>query len=144
MPVLKNARHERFAQFVAQGKTLVEAHELAGFKVNDGNCSTLHNRPDIQERLKELKERIVKKTVITAEYLTERLNELALEARDRGQLSAAVSAIDKMAKINGFGLERAQVNVTNNVPQDAESLRKALLEHVLARKSDDSDDKTIQ
>lgn len=139
MAVLKNARHELFAQSVAQGKTAHEAYTLAGFKENYGNASTMLNRPDIQTRLNEIKSKNAKKTVITAEYLTERLNSLAEKAEECGQHSAAVSAIDKMAKINGFGLDRPQVNIANNVAPDAESLRKALFEHVLARKTEDSD-----
>lgn len=30
MPVLKNARHEKFAQALAKGKTADEAYQLAG------------------------------------------------------------------------------------------------------------------
>lgn len=36
MPVLKNARHERFAQGRAKGKTIDEAYVDAGFKANRG------------------------------------------------------------------------------------------------------------
>jgi hypothetical protein len=43
-PVLKNARHEIFAQAVAQGKEIGEAYVKAGFKANTGNPSTLKNK----------------------------------------------------------------------------------------------------
>ncbi len=38
MPVLKNARHERFAQNVAKGMSAAEAYEKAGYKRNDGSA----------------------------------------------------------------------------------------------------------
>lgn len=54
MPVLKNAKHERFAQGVAEGKTATDAHEAAGFKRNDGNASKLAARPEVRARVKEI------------------------------------------------------------------------------------------
>ncbi|WP_455872862.1 hypothetical protein [Rhizobium yanglingense] len=41
MPVLKNARHEKFAQALAKGKTATEAYAEAGFKPHDGNAARL-------------------------------------------------------------------------------------------------------
>jgi phage terminase small subunit len=35
MPGLKNARHERFAQEVAQGKSAGEAYRTAGYRAAD-------------------------------------------------------------------------------------------------------------
>lgn len=54
MPTLKNARHERFAQELAKGKTADEAYQLAGFKANRGNASTLNQKQSIQTRVSEL------------------------------------------------------------------------------------------
>src|SRR5262249_3356406 len=39
MGPLATQRHERFALFLAQGKTATEAYVLAGYKANDGNAS---------------------------------------------------------------------------------------------------------
>jgi len=39
MPVLKNPRHERFAQLLASGKSGTAAYELAGYKPSDSNGS---------------------------------------------------------------------------------------------------------
>jgi hypothetical protein len=41
MGPLATQRHERFALFLAQGKTATEAYVLAGYKANDGNASRL-------------------------------------------------------------------------------------------------------
>lgn len=51
---LANARHERFAQELAKGSTADAAYELAGFKANRGNASTLKANQNIQDRVVEL------------------------------------------------------------------------------------------
>lgn len=62
MPILKNSKHERFAQLLVHGRdddgrpmTVTDAHEKAGYRRNDGNASALSQRPDIQERVMEIK-----------------------------------------------------------------------------------------
>ena len=82
MPVLKNPRHERFAQFMAEGKTCVDAYQLAGFKRDDGNCSRLLSaRPEIQARLQELtgklEARAAKRHEITTDSLVAEIEEAA-------------------------------------------------------------------
>lgn len=54
MGILKNARHERFAQRLAAGKTADEAYRLAGFKPNRGNAATLKANQSIQDRVEEI------------------------------------------------------------------------------------------
>lgn len=56
MPVLRNARHEKFAQLLAQGKTADDAYAQAGFKANRGNAATLKQKQSIQERVSQLLE----------------------------------------------------------------------------------------
>lgn len=54
MPVLDNARHERFAQELAKGKTADEAYTLAGYKPHRGNASTLRANQNIEARIAEI------------------------------------------------------------------------------------------
>lgn len=56
MPVLRNARHEAFAQALAKGKSATEAHALAGYSPNRGNAATLKQNESIQKRVAELLE----------------------------------------------------------------------------------------
>lgn len=56
MPVLKNARHEAFAQGLAKGLTADEAYQKAGFKANRGNASVLKHKQNILKRVDELLE----------------------------------------------------------------------------------------
>ena len=54
MPVLKNQRHERFAQLVAQGNSQIEAYKKAGYKDDRAGASRLTAKDNIQTRVNEL------------------------------------------------------------------------------------------
>lgn len=54
MPRLPNAKHELFCQYIAAGYNQAEAYEKAGYTRSNTNASTLHNRPEIQDRVGEL------------------------------------------------------------------------------------------
>jgi phage terminase small subunit len=73
MPVLDNPKHEQFAQELAKGKTQVEAYELAGYKANEGNASTLASNPEVQGRVKEIKSVGAEKAAVTVQRVMEEL-----------------------------------------------------------------------
>ena len=54
MPVLKNQRHERFDQLVAQGNSQIEAYKKAGYKDDRAGASRLTAKDNIQTRVNEL------------------------------------------------------------------------------------------
>ena len=62
MPCLENGRHERFAQFIAQGVKKQDAYEQAGFKVGSVNANKLFKQfPEINKRIKELQNKRARK-----------------------------------------------------------------------------------
>lgn len=113
MPVLKNARHERFAQALASGKTLVDAHEQAGFKPNDGNASKLGAHPEVQARVKEITGRVASKVEITLESLIVEADAIQKAASADKQHSAATAALTAKAKLAGLWIERGEHSNTN-------------------------------
>jgi hypothetical protein len=56
MGILKNPRHELFAQELAKGKSASEAYTLAGYKACRQNASRLSSHDDIKARVTELRE----------------------------------------------------------------------------------------
>ena len=76
MPVLKNARHERFAQELAKGKSADEAYEAAGYKPNRGNASTLKANQSVEERVAEILGRAASKAEITQEMVLRELGKI--------------------------------------------------------------------
>lgn len=54
MPVLKNARHEAFAQELARGLSASEAYVAAGYNESRSAASRLSTNVNIQARVNEL------------------------------------------------------------------------------------------
>ena len=54
MPALVNPKHEFYAHELARGLSQIEAYQLAGYKPDAANASTLANRPDVSARVQEL------------------------------------------------------------------------------------------
>ncbi len=112
MPVLKNARHETFAQGLAKGLTADEAYQKAGFKPNRGNAATLKANQSILDRVTELQSKAVKKIEITVDSLAQELEEARAIALAEKQSSAAVSATMGKAKLFGLGVENRRMSGT--------------------------------
>lgn len=73
MGMLKNSKHERFAQELAAGKTADAAYQEAGYKANRGNASVLKANQNVLARVQELQGRAVEKVVLTKQWILERL-----------------------------------------------------------------------
>lgn len=89
--ILKNPRHERFAQELAKGKSASEAYEIAGYKPSRPHASHLQHRSNVSQRVAEIlatrekvqavaTERAIERTAITKEWVMERLRDNAERA----------------------------------------------------------------
>jgi phage terminase small subunit len=118
MPVLSNAKHERFAQGVAKGLSATEAYLKAGYTVEEKSAaeagSRLSRNIKVRDRITELQERAAKQVGVTLESLTEELEAARqLAMKDEKGASAAVAASMGKAKLHGFLVERSE-NVNHN------------------------------
>jgi len=126
MPVLANARHERFAQAIAGGMTADDAYVDAGYKEHRGNASTLRANKNIQKRVAEILAAGAERAEITEERV---LRELA---------KIGFSDIRKAIKWNGH-LITEQGNPDGG---DVLVIKELRNNHVLLVDSDDLDDDT--
>ena len=128
MPVLKNPRHELFAQALAQGMTQDKAYVAAGYKPSRFHASGLATKRHLKERVAELQTRNVTKrdemAAITAESLLREAEEARQKAMELGQTSAAIQAIVAKGKLGGVWVERSE---RTNIKGDLESLSDAEL-----------------
>lgn len=122
MPVLENARHERFAQEIAKGNTATEAYELAGYAPNDGNASTLKGNQRIQERVTELLERGADKAGVTVASIIGELEEARSVAMVANQPASMVSASMGKAKVAGLLADRIEHTGKDGGPIQTEDL----------------------
>lgn len=100
MPILKNPKHELFAQGLADGKTAEEAHRLAGYKASRSGASQLKQNLNISNRVPELlaeRERIhgqstakaIERVSLTKEWILAKLIDNAERALQAQQVTDA-------------------------------------------------------
>jgi phage terminase small subunit len=100
MPVLKNARHERFAQAVAKGMSATEAYAEAGYKGDRTAASRLSTNVNVGQRVAEIKSRVAEKAEWTA---ADRLSALKtiFDSHAEKDARVAISAIAEANKMQG-------------------------------------------
>lgn len=73
MGILKNQRHELFAQNVAKGMSATEAYREAGYKAHRQSAHSLLTNPDISARIEELKKAGAKEAEVTIARVLEEM-----------------------------------------------------------------------
>lgn len=76
MPVLSNAKWEKFAQGLAKGQTADEAYANAGYKPNRHNASRLKTNENIESRVAELVGRGADKAEVTIARVLDEMRKL--------------------------------------------------------------------
>lgn len=135
MATLGNAKHERFAQELASGKTADESYQLAGFVANRHNAAALARKEHIKTRVSELlaeREQIhgqataqaIERAGLTKEWVITRLRENAERALQaipvldsdgeptgeyKYEGSVANRALELLGKELGMFIERKEV-----------------------------------
>jgi hypothetical protein len=105
MPILENPRLEAFAQARARGALLDDAYEAAGYVLARGHSSRLAKRPDVAERLGELRAELA-----SAEDVSPRAFVLALlrvaKAAEEAKTPTSVREA-RLALVDAAKLQRA-------------------------------------
>lgn len=118
MPPLANARHERFAQELAKGKSATEAMAGAGYS-DPRNSTRLTKKDEIARRVAELKAGAAARTELTVASLTEDLLRIAKRGEELGEapgFAVARAALMDAAKLNGLIVDRSEnVNINHDI-----------------------------
>ena len=126
MPVLKNARHEWFAQNLAKGMSATVAYEKAGYKPNGPNAGRMTKNDEIVERIAELQNRAAEKTGYTIVKATAELEEARELAATEKNPAAMVSASMGKAKVNGLLVDKHLVGMKRIEDMNENELRTLL------------------
>lgn len=76
MTVLKNARHERFAQELASGKSIDAAYVAAGYSQNRGNSARLNADERVRARVTEIQIEGAEKASVTVARVLQELGHI--------------------------------------------------------------------
>ncbi len=77
MAILKNTRHEKFAQYIAKGMSATEAYAKVGYKPSEAHASRLAGYGKVRTRITELMAPAVEATQATVERVLQELVRLA-------------------------------------------------------------------
>ena len=134
MAELKNARHEKFAQGIAQGTSQRRAYRAAfpnsqkwKDETVDSKASLLAKNEKVLARVKELQTVATSKAVMTATQRKEWLTKL-IQSEDEATQNK-LKAVDILNKMDGEYTEKLQVNGTVNNPMSGlttEELKKLI------------------
>ena len=118
MAVLKNARHELFAQAVASGETADNAYKQAGYKANSGNARTLKGKQAVSDRIATIQAKVAALSEFTSADAVRQADEDRAFAREMSQPSAAVSASTLKFKLLGLLVDKVQAEVIGSDVSD--------------------------
>jgi hypothetical protein len=114
MPSLDNPRYELFAQTLARGVSQSDAYVEAGFQSTtpDGianNAARLAAKPEVKQRVDELLARAAKHAELRAADILSALLEDRSLARERGQVAAAIRALELYGKQIGMFVDKREI-----------------------------------
>lgn len=100
MPILESARHERYAQGLAEGLTQTAAHKRAGFTGQKDEASRLARDPRLKARVTELLAEGARAASVTPQWIAERLKATvdgAIAIEDYGAANATLKTLAQIA-----------------------------------------------
>jgi hypothetical protein len=124
MPVLKNPRHEAFAQALARGMSAAAAYAEVGYRPHRHNAATLARKKHISVRVAELQEEqlaihqhataeAAANAKVTIESLIAEAEAARMKAMsEKGGAAAAVTALTAKAKLAGMWREKVDQHNT--------------------------------
>lgn len=113
---LANAKHEKFAQELASGKTATEAYVTAGYKESRPAASRLSTNVNVVARIAEIKNAGAIRVEVTIASLIQEAAEIQSAAKESGQHSAAIAALTAKAKLAGLWIDKSDNTNRNADP----------------------------
>jgi hypothetical protein len=120
MPQLENRRHEWFAHHRAHGHRLEEAYERAGYAPDRGHACRLAGRPDVAERINEIRNDLTQITADRPQVID------ALMAVGQSCRALATPEGLKEARFTYLEAARLQQEIASDMARDREIIRREL------------------
>ena len=110
--MLKNARHERFAQGLVAGKTADAAYREAGYNASSSNASRLSGNEKIRGRVQELQKAAAARVEVDQAWIMGKLREVAERCMgDEMNPAGANRALELIGKQLGMFVELSKREV---------------------------------
>lgn len=124
MPVLENARHEKFVQCLITGKSQRISYREAFPASKRWKDKTVDNRAselfkEVLGRYKELQEEAQDEAIMTRKERMVRLSEIA---KEDGETTVQIKAIDTLNKMDGEYINKVELTGSLNVASTAKEI----------------------
>jgi len=126
VPILKNSRHEKFAQCLAGGASATNCYVVAGYSAKGAqpSASALLSNPIVSARVAELKERSNAKADITRTEIIKILANYARSHPDDYTHDVRLKAIQQLTKMTGWDApSEIKVSADNELTELLKRLR---------------------
>ena len=131
MPVLKKAKHERFAQELAKGKSADQAYKSAGFKPHRGNAARLSANESVRSRVEEIQGKAAAAVGVTIEQVVAELAKIGFSnIADFVDVSGATPTIhladvpaDKLAALSEITTETVFERAGKGAPTEVRRVK---------------------
>jgi hypothetical protein len=141
MPMLKNVRHERFAQLIFSGKSQRKAYleaypesQKSKVEMVDNRAYLLNARSEISVRLNELLEESMDSIIMEKKERMAKLSEIARDVEEEEGTGDRIKAIDVLNKMDGVYTNK--VELTGQVEIGIEDKEKAAENYIRELLSD--------
>lgn len=119
MPILKNAKHERFAQARASGMTVDAAYAEAGYEPHRSNASRLSANDNISARVDEILNAGAERAGITAEEIFTEAARIALsDIRSLFDNSGNLKPVHELDDDTARAIKKIKVTTKPNTKDD--------------------------
>lgn len=112
MAVLKNQRHERFAQELAKGQSGTGAYLAAGYEVSTASANAaaarLLAKVKVRDRVAEIQGKSAERVAVTVESLITEADQILKAAFAAEQFTAALGAVREKGILSGKRVERSE------------------------------------
>jgi hypothetical protein len=133
MPILRNLKHEQFAQFVANGINPTEAYVSAGYsdKGAHASASRLLGVATVRARVEELRGAInnasLEKAILDRAWVIEGLKRIAHKAENEKDFVPAIKAHEMLGKELGMFVDRKDIRISKPIEEMTEDELVAIL-----------------
>lgn len=136
MPVLKNPKHELFAQALSQGISGRKAYQGAGYHcgdaVADSASSRLSRNVKVQKRVAELMEKAADSVVLTKSWVIQETIKLRQAAQDAGCYGPAAKCMELLGREVYAFIERKEVGEPGEFDRLSDNDLRAAATEILA------------
>lgn len=126
--VLRNSRHELYAQLIVSGTPPMEAYKKCGYTETKRGQAHLNRRPEVKARIEQLMLQSAARAELSRKDILDRILEDWDKARQLGQMASALKAAELIGRdVHKMFTERKEVGGPGDFDNKSEEELRAII-----------------